>query len=356
MELATRPLINAGFALTLAAAGVIAAPVVAPLPGLPNVQARDVQLVDVSWEQVLQTALANATDIYDHFSPAPFADLQQFAANFPDYLDGTRNFDTDLTTAYNAAINPFDPPAGAEPYIYSSLDTTPSNISVDSFLGHLFDIPLPGKDGLIDILTNGLSFDIGLCPLCVPVNIPVLQLLLGDQLASQVEPYINFSGSPLSGILWGSFGTTFGPILQLNDDITGITTALSGANPDYTTALDDLANMPANLTNAFLNGYGDVNLDSLLTEFGITPPATDAALQVDLGGLLSPAGSLINGFGFTDTLGDCSIACATLDVPSTAVGPIASLFLQDQAIAESIGWDGVGAPLAHLFGELTSLF
>jgi len=45
-----------------------------------------------------------------------------------------------------------------------------------------------------------------------------------------------------------------------------------------------------------------------------------------------------------------------LDVPSTAVGPIASLFVQDQAIAESIGWDGVGTPLAHLLGELTSLF
>jgi hypothetical protein len=356
MELNARPLINAGFALTLATAGVIAAPVVASLPGLPNMQTRDVQLVDVSWDQVLQTALANATDIYDHFSPAPFADLQQFAANLPDYLDGTRNFDADLTTAYDAAINPFIPPAGAEPYIYSSLDTTPSNISIDSFLGHLFDIPLPGKDGLIDILTNGLSFDIGICPLCTDVTIPVLPLLLGDQLASEIVPYLDFSGSPLSGILWGSFGTTFSPILQLNNDITDITAALSGANPDYTTALDDLANMPANLTNAFLNGYGDVNLDSLLTEFGITPPTTDAALQVDLGGLLSPAGSLINGIGFTDTLGDCSLACATLDVPTTAVGPLASLFLEDQAIAESIGWDGVGAPLAHLFGELTSLF
>ena len=58
MELTARPLINAGFALTFAAAGVIAAPVVAPLPGHPDVQARDVRLVDVSWDQVLQTALA----------------------------------------------------------------------------------------------------------------------------------------------------------------------------------------------------------------------------------------------------------------------------------------------------------
>ena len=354
MELTAHPLISAGLALSLAAAGVIAAPVVAPLPGLPDVQAHDVRLVDVSWDQVLQTALANATDIYDHFSPAPFADLQQFAANLPEYLDGTRNFDADLTTAYNAAINPFVP-TGAEPYIYSSLDTTPSTISINALSVHLFNIDLPGKADLLSDLTNGLSFTIGICPLCTDVNIPILQLLVGDQLASEITPYLEFSGSPLSGILWGSFGTTVSPLLQLNDDITGITAALSGANPDYTTALDDLANMPANLTNAFLNGYGDVNLDSLLTEFGITPPATDAALQVDLGGLLSPAGSLIDGIGFTDTLGNCDIACATFDVPTTAVGPLASLVLEDQAIAESIGWDGVGAPLAHLLSELTSL-
>src|SRR3984957_16501503 len=248
MELTALPLINAGFALTLATAGVIAAPVVASLPGLSNMQTRDVQLIDVSWDQVLQTALVNATDIYDHFSPAPFADLQQFAANLPDYLDGTRNFDTDLTAAGNAAINPFVP-TGAEPYIYSSLDTTPSTISINALSLHLFDIDLPGKAGLLSDLTNGLSFTIGICPLCTDVNIPILQLLVGDQLASEITPYLEFSGSPLSGILWGSFGTTVSPLLQLNDDITGITAALSGANPDYTTALDDLANMPANLTN-----------------------------------------------------------------------------------------------------------
>jgi hypothetical protein len=359
MDITARPYVSAGFAVTLvAAAGLIAAPVVAPLPGLPDLQTRDVQLVDVSWDQVLQTALANATDINDHFSPAPFVDLQQFAANLPDYLDGTRNFETDLTTAYNAAITPFIPPAGAEPYIYTSVDPTHSEIDISALGIHLFDIPLPGKDGLIDILTNGLSFDIGICPglLCTDVTIPVLPLLVGDQLATEITPYLEFSGSPLSGILWGSFGTTFGPLLQLNDDVTAITTALSGSSPDYTTAFNDLLDMPANVTNAFLNGYGDISLDTLLTDFGIASPSTDATLTLDLGGLLSPAGSLINGIGFTDTLGDCSIACATLDVPSTMVGPIASLILEDQAIAESIGWDGVGSPLANLFGELTSMF
>ncbi len=357
MDITARPWTTAGFAFTLVAASAIAAPAIAPVADLPALQTHAVQLVsgDVSWDQVLQTALANGTDIYDHLSPATFADIQQFAANVPEYLDGTRNFNADLTTAYNAAINPFIP-TNPEPYIYTSVDPTPSSISIDTFLGHLFDIPLPGKDGLIDILTNGLSFDIGICPLCTGVTIPVLPLLVGDNLASQIEPYINFAGSPLSGILWGSFGTTLGPLLQLNDDVTAITAALGGATPDYTTAFNDLADLPANVTNAFLNGYGDINLDTLLTDFGVTSPTTDASLFLDLGGLLSPAGSLINGIGFTDSLGDCSIACATLDVPATAVGPIASLFLQDQAIAESIGWDGVGQPLAHLFTELTTLF
>lgn len=349
---------TAAFAFTLVAASAVVAPRVVPMADLP-VQSRAVQLSagDVPWDQVLQTALANATDIYDHFSPAAFADLQQFAANIPAYFEGTRSFDTDLGLAYTAATTPFVP-TDPEPYIYTSVDPTPSTISIDTLLGHLFDIPLPGKDGLIDILTNGLDFNIGICPLCTNVNIDILPLLVGEDQAAEIQPYLEFSGSPLSGILWGSFGTTVGPLLQINEDITAITAALSGGTPDYPTAFNELLNMPANVTNAFLNGYGEINLETLLTQFGIAAPADlDAsAINLDLGGLLSPAGSLIDGIGIVDTFGNCSIACATLDVPSTLVGPIASLFMQDQAIAEAVGWDGVGQPLAQLFGELAGMF
>jgi hypothetical protein len=236
------------------------------------------------------------------------------------------------------------------------VDPTQSEIGISALGINLFDIPLPGKDGLIDILTNGLDFNVGICPICTDVTIPVLPLLVGDTNAAEITPYLEFSGSPLSGILWGSLGTTFGPLLQIHDDVTSIAAALDGATPDYTTAFNDLLDMPANLTNAFLNGYGEINLDTLLTDFGVSTQGIDSGIQVDLGGLLSPAGSLINGIGLTDTLGDCSIGCATLDVPNSLVGPLASLFAQDQAIAEAIGWDGVGQPLAHLFSDLTTLF
>jgi hypothetical protein len=355
MELAARRWSTAGFAtVTLVGATVVAVPVAAPPSALADLQAGAVRLIaaeDISWDQLLQTASADVTDISNHFSPAPFVDLQQFAANLPDYLDGTRSFTSDLTTAANAALNPFTP-VDPESDIYSSLDTTPSQVGIDAVGLHLFDIGLPGKAGLLDILTNGLKIDLGL----TTVTIPVLSDLVGSTEAAQIEPYLDFAGSPLSGILWGGIGTTLSPLLQFNEDVTGITAALGGTDPNYPTALDDVANMPANLTNAFLNGFGDYDIDTLLSDLGVTPPATDVALDVDLGGLLSPAGSLIDGVGLTDTLGDCSLACGTFDVPTTAVGPIASLFEMDQAVAESIGWDGVGAPFTSLPGEFTSLF
>jgi hypothetical protein len=353
---AASPWTTAGFAAALVAAGALAA----PIADQPGVHTRAVRLVsgDVSWDQVLQTALTNSTDIYDHFSPAAFADIQQFAANVPAYLEGTRNFDTDLGLAYTAATSVFLP-SNPEPYIYSSVDTSQTEIGISALGVHLFDIPLGSKADLLTDLTNGLNFQIGICPgiLCTDVNIPILQLLVGDQLASEIKPYIEFAGSPLSGILWGSFGTTLSPLLQLHDDFAAVTADLSGATPAYTAALNELADVPANVSNAFLNGYGDINLDTLLTDLGSSASGVDvSAIQLDLGGLLSPAGSLIDGIGLSDTFGNCSIGCATLDIPSTAVGPIASLFLQDQAIAEAIGWDGMGQPLAALFSELTGMF
>ena len=74
MQLVSNPLVTAGVALV--DAGVVAVtPMAAPPPGLPDVQTRAVQLMSGSdplteWGTVLQTAEADATDIYDHFSAA----------------------------------------------------------------------------------------------------------------------------------------------------------------------------------------------------------------------------------------------------------------------------------------------
>ncbi|MBV8291645.1 MAG: hypothetical protein JOY55_07470, partial [Mycobacterium sp.] len=235
-----------------------------------------------------------------------------------------------------------------------SLDTTP--ITVPIRLGTLpivgpvtTSVTLPGKAGLLDILEHGLTVS---GPGGLGGTIPVLPLLLGPELASQIQPYLSFAGSPLSGVLWGTIGTLLGTGLQLHDDVTAISDALSAS--DFTTAFQDLLNAPANITGAFLNGFGDINVDTLLTDLGIADVSLPPTLMADLGGLLSPAGSLINGLDFTEMLGIAcpNTLCATFDVPSTAVGPIASMIGLDQAIAAAIGWSGVGNPLA----ALSSLF
>jgi hypothetical protein len=101
MQLVSSPLVTASVALI--GAGVVAVtPVAAPPPGLPDVQTRAVQLMSGSdpltqWGTVLQTPGADATDIYDHFSAAPFADLQQSIANDVGYVEDLLKNPSDIS-------------------------------------------------------------------------------------------------------------------------------------------------------------------------------------------------------------------------------------------------------------------
>jgi hypothetical protein len=107
--------------------------------------------------------------------------------------------------------------------------------------------------------------------------------------------------------------------------------------------------MPADITNALLNGYGDVDVTSLVQDLGLTSvpflgtSADITGVAVDLGGLLSGGGSLFDsiGIGLDTDLGD-------LDLSGVAVGPLASMVEMGQSIAEALGWNGVGDPLASL--------
>lgn len=359
MELATRPWNTA--AVVLVSASLIAAtPATATLPDVPVPAMQLTAGFDPigEWQQVLQQAVANATDIWDHWSPAPFPALQQVLVNQVGFLaevlknpstiaDIPTQIEDNFNAAVNAAITPFTP-VNPEPYIYPSLDTTPITIPIR--IATLFGIPvttsvtLAGKEGLLNILQNGLAIP------GTTTTLPVLPLILGDQLASEIQPYLSFAGSPLSGVLWGTIGTLLSPALQFNADVTAISDALDSSTPDYTTAFQDLINAPANITGAFLNGFGDVNVDTLLTDLGISDVSVPSTLTADLGGLLSPAGSLLNGLDFTEMLGVAcpNTLCATFDIPSTEVGPIASMIGLEQAIAEAIGWSGVGNPLEAL--------
>jgi hypothetical protein len=317
-------------------------------------QTRAVQLTTAAdplteWGEVLQTAETNATDIFDHFSAAPFADLQQSIVNQVGYVEdliknpsdiGTvlTDLQNNVTALFGAATDPgalwgpFVPDGGATDTLYQSLDTV-----VNSTGTGVFDGILSVNHDQLFLLTQEL----------------VLPSLITDtSLQPLANELLDFTGSPLSGVLIGELGTTLSPVLEFNADITAIGDALGGSTPDLTTAFQDLVNMPADITNTFLNGYGDVDLTSLLQDVGITlpsltflgAPADISDLNVDLGGLLSGAGSLFDSVGL-----DLDIpALGELDLSGVAVGPLASMVEMSQSIAEALGWSGVGDPLASL--------
>jgi hypothetical protein len=357
MQLVTRPWITASVAL--AGAGVVAViPMSAHPPGLPDVQTRAVKLMSGSdplteWAGILQTAETDAADISEHWQAAPFADLQQEVANDVGYVDDLLKNPSDISTVFTdiqdnlnalfstsltdpgALWGPFLPDGGATDSLYQSLD----DIIASTGTGLL------GPGALY--LTQENLFD--------QVQTLVPSLFTDTSAQQLVDSLLNLTASPESGILMGAIGTVLSPILEFNADVTAIGDALGGSTPDLTTAFQDLANMPADITNAFLNGFGDVNLMPLVDDLGITLPTLDVigfpanitALDVDLGGLLSGGGSLFDAIGTGMNL-DFPGLPTSFDLTGVAVGPLASMVELDQAIAVALGWSGVGDPLSSL--------
>jgi hypothetical protein len=183
---------------------------------------------------------------------------------------------------------------------------------------------------------------------------------------------LDFSASPFSGVLWGTGGTFASPFLQLDADFTQLEHAFSGGGANAGSAFTDLLNDPANILDAFLNGYGPVDLspatntsdllntffpglESFLNGLGVDVSA-NLSPTLTFGGLLSGGGSLFDALGL-----DAGVTAAALgstvsgsaDIPGVSVGPIGSLIETGQAIAQAIGWDGTGNPLESAFGGLT---
>jgi hypothetical protein len=389
MPLTTCPGVTAGVALL--GAGLIAAtPVARAVPDIQTETAA-VQLTaggfdDVSLAQLFTNASTSFTNnILDPFLGAPFPAPQQVGENLLTYLSNAFVFPSqigDIPTEIENNINnalkaPFEPfyPTGSAPYLLPSLSNTPVTTGFDvgacvSIFG-CFDInPTFTVGGHSDILTwliHGLplvlnlgTLDLGIVDVDLgSIDFGTLDLLniltLGNsQLENAIRPLLELVGSPASGVAWGTVGTILSPIFQFLDDGIHLSDALQAG--DYTTAFNDLLDMPINSTNAFFEGYG--NAYNLLEELGIGP-ILGTTPQLDLGGLFSPAGSFFNALGFdfhvggtegVDTfVGTFSVtASAFLTDPASMVGPIASLLETGQAIAQSIGWDDVGNQLLNL--------
>ncbi len=293
MQLATRPWNIAG--VVFAGAGAIMITPTAPLL-LPSVEFRDVQLTSAdidpitAIQDVFTLAQTNLTSIGDHFLPVPFPTLQQLIADPGSF---------DLDKIANAAVTPFLPQSGLPPGDMAPAFLYPS-------------------------LTDNLHL-IG------------YNLLQGMFTSDMDKELLAFSASPLSGVLLGDLGPLLDPGLALQNSIQDALTA-----PDSTAAFNDLLNIPANMADATLNGaFLDGTAPTLdltpvlsLLPAGTIPSTVDiSSLDLTLGGLLSPGGSVFNALGVDLT------KPLMIDISGHPDGPIGSLIELDQATAAALGFN-----------------
>lgn len=253
---------------------------------------------------VLQTASDNASDIADHFFDPFFPALQQetvhrldLISQFPENPAGIFTFVGDVAeemgVGTDAHFSHFVPPDGDDSDLYGSIN--------DAHLSYF------------DSYMDALGADSGMGSL------------------------LDFFASSMSGILLGIFTPYIGAGLALIDDTTDYFDALGSG--DIGGAFQSALNEPADFLDAFLNGYGPVDVSLPVSEVIPGVDSDDTITSINLGGLFSTGGSLFNSLGID---GDDS------GVSGEGFGEFGSLVSLQEGIAVALGWDGDGSPIDAL--------
>ncbi|WP_142391413.1 outer membrane porin GjpA [Mycobacterium sp. ENV421] len=174
------------------------------------------------------------------------------------------------------------------------------------------------------------------------LQLPGVPDLLQLSISPTGKQLLAFSTTALSGVVLGMAGPVLGPLIVLSSSVDAIRAELTSPTPDVAAALNTLTNIPAAMTDAFLNGGQHVDLTALATTFGpaigVSFPA-GVKVGIALGGLLSPGGSIFNALDFAydnDLLGVLHIHVPL--ATGSPVGPIGAFMEFTRAIAKSIGW------------------
>ncbi|MFM9034137.1 MAG: hypothetical protein ACKOQ4_07585 [Mycobacterium sp.] len=99
-------------------------------------------------------------------------------------------------------------------------------------------------------------------------------------------PFVDFTATPASGVVAGVLGPLVAPLIQMTDSLTLIKDFIRAG--DAASALKELINVPAKVTNAVLNGGKYLDLTGALAALGVDLADTGfKRVGLNLGGLLS---------------------------------------------------------------------
>ncbi|MBU3749097.1 MAG: hypothetical protein FGM52_01370 [Mycobacterium sp.] len=192
-------------------------------------------------------------------------------------------------------------------------------------------------------------------PLSQQTAFALLPGVLGEETYTALEPLINFTSTYYSGQVVGLLGPLFAPLIELTRSFTAIGEFFQAG--DVIGAINELINIPANVTNAVLNGGGFLDLTGVANALGPLPPEVKK-IGLNLGGLISPPvpqnGSILpegtaptefdGGVAFDSLAFDISYKISNLPPPNGT-----SVNVSDPAIP--VSWIGAVIGLGQFLGD-----
>ena len=284
MHVTYRSYLTAGVAAL--GAGAIALAPVQPIPNhLALAQDKAVATLAVNlassidpitpWVDTFETSLDNIKTLIAFYASDPFPLIRTIGANQLTYLQALPDFQFIGQSILNTIQTFFQSP-------WWNSEGTPI---INGTLASEYISGTQTVSGLTVLYNNQRSIYSVVAP------------LLAAQGPEWLQPVLEFTATPYSAKAIGLLSPLLSSVVQLTRSFTAVGQYFQDG--DVIGAINELINIPANVTNASLNGAGLLDLTEVVKN--IVPPAIASLITsfgVNLGGLISPPvpynGSLTN--------------------------------------------------------------
>ncbi len=263
MHITYRSYLTAGVAAL--GAGAIALTPVQPIPNhVALAQERAVSNLAVTlastidpitpWVDTIKTSVDNITQLFNFYIEKPFPLIQTVAANQVTYFQEA--------TSGNIGLIPEQIWNNVQAFFYSPWS--------------------PGDPAGQYVSDAPLTTPLGLSQQTV---FKLLPTILGQATYDQYKSIIDFTATPYSGQLVGLIGPLLAPLVELTRSFTAVGEFFNEG--DVIGAINELINIPANVTDGVLNGAGYLDLTGVVNAISPLPPEVKN-IGLNLGGLVSP--------------------------------------------------------------------
>lgn len=280
------------------------------------------------WVNTITTAGENITALIDYYLERPIPLAQTIWNNLGVYMSGEDT--STISDQIRANINTFfyaPWSAGTCVQYCPTPDATPLKPPI--YAGdYISDVPITTPLKLSPRTLFGL----------IP---PIIGGGDGAGWADPIASLINFTATPYSGQLVGLIGPGIGPWVSLSRSVQAARDfAMDG---DNIAALNEIINIPANMTNGFLNGAGYLDLTNIVG--GLLPEAI-SSIGLNLGGFVSPP------VPFTSNASGSEIRSVNGGVMFDSLAVEAEAFgIKVKDPGFPVSWIGAAIGLGQLLGE-----